>query len=86
MTDRYTYEEQKLMATSGTIKLLNKSIDLLERTHKTMAAETAVLKAELDKLRTDCPAVLSLQPSQAVQAVPTMAAESVPVPDHEGIV
>lgn len=86
MTDRYTYEEQKLMATSGTIKLLNKSIDLLDRTHKTMAAETAVLKAELEKLRADCPAVLSLQPSQAVQPVPTVATESVPVPDHEGIV
>lgn len=86
MTDRYTYEEQKLMATSGTIKLLNKSIDLLERTHKTMAAETAVLKAELDKLRADCPAVLSLQPSQAVQQAPTVAAEMVSPPDHEGIV
>ena len=51
-----------------------------------MAAETAVLKAELEKLRADCPAVLSLQPSQAVQQAPTVAAEMVSPPDHEGIV
>lgn len=86
MTDRYTYEEQKLMATSGTIRLLNRSIELLERTQKTMAAETAVLKAELDKLRADCPAVLSLQPSQAVQQTPTVLQETVSPPDLEGVV
>lgn len=86
MTDRYTYEEQKLMATSGTIRLLNRSIELLERTQKTMAAETAVLKAELDKLRADCPAILSLQPSQAVQQAPTVQQETVSPPDLEGVV